>query len=68
VVVVVSTALQTVGVLRVGLVMVAGQTLGALRIDLVAPVPGEQITAATATGVLLTLLAVAVSGRGSKGA
>lgn len=66
VVAVVSTAVQTVGILRVGLALVAGQTLGALLIDLFAPVPGEHVTAATVTGVLLTLLAVTVSGRGAQ--
>jgi transporter family-2 protein len=51
-------------VLRLGLATVAGQTTGALVIDLIAPAPGEAVTAATVVGVVLTLAAVAISGRG----
>jgi transporter family-2 protein len=65
VVVVFSAAVQTLGVLRLGLATVAGQTSGALVIDLVAPAPGESVTVATLVGVALTLAAVAISGRGS---
>jgi len=68
VVVVGATAVQTLGVLRLGLALVAGQTTGALIVDLVAPVPGEPVTAATVIGVVLTLVAVAVSGRGRRDA
>ena len=64
VVVVSATAVQTLGVLRLGLATVAGQTSGALIIDLVAPAPGESVTAATVLGVVLTMAAVAISGRG----
>ena len=63
VVVVGAAAVQTLGVLRLGLAVVAGQTLGALAIDLVAPAAGEQVTLATVAGVALTLAAVWVSGR-----
>jgi bacterial/archaeal transporter family-2 protein len=66
VVVVSATAVQTLGVLRLGLATVAGQTTGALLIDLVAPAPGEAVTAATVIGVVLTMAAVAVSGRGQQ--
>jgi bacterial/archaeal transporter family-2 protein len=66
VVVVTATAVQTLSVLRVGLATVAGQTSGALVIDLVAPAPGEAVTAATLLGVVLTLAAVAISGRGPR--
>jgi transporter family-2 protein len=62
-VLVTAAAVRTLGVLRLMLVVVAGQTLGALAVDLIAPVPGEAVNAATVTGVLLTLVAVAVSGR-----
>ncbi len=55
VVVVGAAAVQTLGVLRLGLAVVAGQTLGALAIDLAAPAAGEKVTAATVVGVLLTL-------------
>jgi transporter family-2 protein len=67
VVVVGATAVQTLGVLRLGLAMVAGQMAGALIVDLVAPAPGEAVTAATVIGVVLTMVAVAISGRGSAG-
>jgi uncharacterized membrane protein YdcZ (DUF606 family) len=66
VVVVTATAVQTLGVLRLGLAMVAGQTTGALIVDLVAPAPGERVTAATVVGVVLTLVAVSVSERGQR--
>ena len=66
VVVVSATAVQTLGVLRLGLAMVAGQTTGALIVDLIAPAPGERVTAATVTGVVLTLIAVSVSERGQR--
>jgi bacterial/archaeal transporter family-2 protein len=62
VVVVTATAVQTLGVLRLGLATVAGQTSGALVIDLVAPAPGEAVTVGTVIGVVLTLAAVAISG------
>jgi len=63
VVVVSAAAVQTLGVLRLGLATVAGQTTGALVIDLIAPAPGEVVTAGTLIGVILTMAAVAISGR-----
>jgi transporter family-2 protein len=68
VVVVSATAVQTLGVLRLGLATVAGQTAGALVIDLIAPAPGEAVTVATVVGVVLTIAAVAISGRGQRSA
>ena len=59
-----AAAVQTLGVLRLGLATVAGQTTGALVIDLIAPAPGEAVTVATVLGVVLTMVAVAISGRG----
>jgi transporter family-2 protein len=67
VVVVGATAVQTLGVLRLGLAMVAGQMAGALIVDLVAPAPGEAVTATTAIGVVLTMVAVVISGRAQPG-
>ena len=64
VVVVSAAAVQTLGVLRLGLAIVAGQTTGALVVDLVAPAPGEAVTLGTVIGVALTMTAVAISGRG----
>jgi bacterial/archaeal transporter family-2 protein len=66
VVVVSATAVQTLGVLRLGLATVAGQTAGALLIDLIAPAPGEAVTVGTVIGVVLTMAAVAISGRGRR--
>ena len=68
VVVVGATAVQTLGILRVGLAMVAGQMAGALVVDLIAPAPGEAVTVATVVGVVLTMVGVAVSGRGQPAA
>ena len=68
VVVVSATAVQTLGVLRLGLATVAGQTSGALIVDLVAPAPGEAVTAGTVAGVVLTMVAVVISGRRPRGA
>jgi bacterial/archaeal transporter family-2 protein len=66
VVVVSATAVQTLGVLRLGLATVAGQSAGALLIDLIAPAPGEAVTVGTVIGVVLTMAAVAISGRGRR--
>jgi transporter family-2 protein len=54
-----------IGVLRFTLAAVAGQAAGALVLDLVAPAPGEAVSAGTVAGVALALCAVAVSGRSS---
>lgn len=54
----------SLGVLRLTLGVVAGQSAGALAVDLVAPAPGEAVTAFTVLGVALTIVAVVVSGRG----
>jgi bacterial/archaeal transporter family-2 protein len=56
------------GVLRLMLAVIAGQALGGLAVDLVAPVRGESVTAATVAGVALTFVAVLVSARGDQGA
>jgi uncharacterized membrane protein YdcZ (DUF606 family) len=54
---------RTLGVLRLMLVSVAGQSAGALVIDLLAPVRGESVGVATVVGLVLTVVAVFVSGR-----
>jgi transporter family-2 protein len=59
-----AAAVQTLGVLRLGLATVAGQMAGALAVDLIAPAPGESVTATTVIGVVLTMVAVLISGRG----
>jgi transporter family-2 protein len=66
VVVVTATAVQTLGVLRLGLAVVAGQMAGALIVDLIAPARGEEVTVATVIGVVLTMVAVVISGRGHR--
>lgn len=64
VVIVASWAVASLGVLRLSLAVIAGQSAGALVIDLIAPAAGEDVTVVTVLGVLLTLVAVVVSGRG----
>jgi transporter family-2 protein len=54
---------RTLGVLRLGLAVIAGQLLGALVLDLAAPVHGQGLDVLTVVGVALTLVAVGVSGR-----
>lgn len=59
-----SVVVSTVGVLRLGLAVVAGQVSGALLLDLLAPLTGSRPGPLTVVGAGLTLVAVAVSGRG----
>jgi transporter family-2 protein len=59
---------RTLGVLRLGLATVAGQLIGAIGLDLVIPAAGHGVAAATVAGAVLTLVAVAVSGRPSRSA
>lgn len=61
-----AVVVRVLGVLRLGLAVVAGQLLGAVLIDLLAPVDGAGLRATTVVGALLTLVAVAVSGRGPR--
>jgi bacterial/archaeal transporter family-2 protein len=55
------------GVLRLMLAVIAGQAAGGLAVDLVAPVRGQTVTAATVAGVALTFVAVVVSARDDQG-
>ena len=57
---------RRLGVLRLGLAIIAGQLVGALLLDLTLPVADQGIEALTVVGVGLTLLAVAVSGLGAR--
>lgn len=52
---------RTLGVLRLGLVVTAGQLAGAVLLDL-----GRGLSGTTVAAVALTLVAVAVSGRGAR--
>lgn len=56
------------GVLRLTLVLVAGQSVSALVLDVVAPAVGRDVTAPIVAGVVLTLIAVVVSGSTRSGA
>jgi len=58
---------RVLGVLRLGLAAIAGQLLGALVLDVAAPAGGG-LSGWTVAGAALTLVAVAVSGRGGRGA
>jgi transporter family-2 protein len=58
---------RRLGVLRLGLAIIAGQLVGALVLDLALPVHDEDVGPVTVLGVALTLVAVAVSGRGGRG-
>ena len=57
---------RRLGVLRLGLAVTAGQLVGALLLDLLLPVQDAMIELLTVVGVALTLVAVAVSGRGAR--
>jgi transporter family-2 protein len=57
---------RRLGVLRLGLAVIAGQLVGALLLDLLLPVHDEGVELLTVVGVALTLVAVAVSGRGAR--
>ena len=54
---------RRLGVLRLGLAVIAGQLIGALLLDLLLPVHDGEVDVLTLVGVALTLVAVAVSGR-----
>ena len=58
-----AAVVRVLGVLRLGLTVVAGQLVGAVLLDGLAPVHGASLALATVVGAALTLLAVAVSGR-----
>lgn len=58
-----AVVVRSLGVLRLGLALIAGQLVGALLLDLLLPVHDEGVEVLTVVGVALTLAAVAVSGR-----
>jgi transporter family-2 protein len=60
--VVVARVVGALGVLVSTLALVAGQTAGGLILDAVAPAAGQSVTARTVLSVVLTFVAVAVSG------
>lgn len=54
---------RVLGVLRLGLAVIAGQLVGAILLDVAVPAAERGVTAATAAGAALTFVAIAVSGR-----
>ena len=61
-----AVVVRRLGVLRLGLAVIAGQLVGALLLDLTLPVHGQGIDLLTVVGVALTLAAVVLSGRGAR--
>lgn len=61
-----AVVVRALGVLRLGLAIVAGQLGGALLLDLAAPVSGQPVDVVTVVAVGLTFGAVALSGRAAK--
>jgi transporter family-2 protein len=59
-----AVVVRRLGVLRLGLAVIAGQLLGALVVDVVSPATDGGIAATTVLGAALTLVAVGVSGLG----
>lgn len=57
---------RLLGVLRLGLAVIAGQLVGALLLDLTLPVHGRGVDLLTVGGVALTMVAVGVSGRAAR--
>jgi len=60
-----AVVVRVLGVLRLGLAVTAGQLVGAVLLDLAFPAAGTSLALATVVGAALTLVAVAVSGRGA---
>jgi transporter family-2 protein len=58
-----AVVVRRLGVLRLGLAVIAGQLLGGLLLDLSAPVSDAGVDALTVAGVALTFVAVFLSGR-----
>ena len=61
-----AVVVRRLGVLRLGLAVVAGQLVGAVLLDLLAPVHGRGVELLTIVGVALTLVAVYVAGSGGR--
>lgn len=58
-----AVVVRTLGVLRLGLAVIAGQLLGAVVLDLTLPAAAHGVAVATLVGVALTFVAVAITGR-----
>jgi len=60
-----AVVVRLLGVLRLTLTTIAGQLVGAVLLDLLVPAAGTSLSPYTVAGAALTLVAVAVSGRGT---
>lgn len=58
-----TVVVRALGVLRLGLAVIAGQLVGAVLLDVGLPAPGTRLSPYTVAGAALTLVAVGVSGR-----
>jgi transporter family-2 protein len=56
-----AATVRVLGVLRLSLVAIAGQSAGSLVLDGLDPAPGRHLGLATVLGVVLTVVAVAIS-------
>ncbi len=56
-----SVLVRTLGVLVMGLAVLAGQLVAAVVFDLLIPLPGDRITLVTVIGAALTMVAVAIA-------
>lgn len=63
-----AVVVRTLGVLRLGLAVIAGQLLGAVALDVVTPAADHGVAAGTLIGVALTFVAVGITGRGVRAA
>lgn len=61
-----AVVVHRLGVLRLGLAVIAGQLVGATLLDVVSPVHGAGLDPLTLVGVVLTFVAVQVSGRAGR--
>lgn len=61
-----AVVVRRLGVLRLGLAVVAGQLVGAVLLDVVLPTGDSTLDGLTVVGAALTLVAVAITGRGQR--
>jgi transporter family-2 protein len=61
-----AVVVRRLGVLRLGLAVIAGQLAGALLVDVLVPAEGSHVAVPTVAGAALTFVAVAVSGLGTR--
>jgi transporter family-2 protein len=59
---------RLLGVLRLGLAVIAGQLLGAILLDVTVPAAAREVASGTVIGAALTLVAVVVTGRQTRAA